>query len=379
MKENLLLTPGPTKLPDSVREALARPIIHHRTPQFQQYLKDAVEGLKYVFQTKNDIYLFAASGTGAMESAVCNLQSPGDKAVVLESGKFGERWTELCKAYQINPTVVQVKWGRGPEPDQVKKALAADKAIKVVYMTHCETSTGVTNDVKAIAEVVKQTDAILVVDAISSLGVTDLQTDNWGVDVVVSASHKGFMLPPGLAFVSVSKKAWKFVEASKTPRYYFDWRASKKAWESVDTPYTPAIGLVIALLESLKIMKTTGLEKHFAHIARLAQGTREAAKALGLTLFPEDKYASNVLTAINVPQGIDGEKLVKTMRDVQGITIAGGQAELKGKIIRIAHMGCLEESDMLTVIAHLEKVLNEMGYACRQGTGEKAAQKVFNG
>ena len=263
MKKNLLLTPGPTQIPPEICAALGRPIIHHRTPQFQENLKEAVEGLQYVFQTHNDIYLLASSGTGGMEAAVSNLLSPGDKAITVEGGKFGERWTELCRSYGVEPHVLKVEWGKAVSPKQVQKILDADKDIEAVFITLCETSTGVTTDVEAVAKVVGGTKAVLVVDAISGIGVTDLQTDNWGVDVVVAASHKGLMLPPGLAFVSVSKKALALIEQSKSPRYYFDLRKAKKAMEKIDTPFTPAIGIVIALNESLRHIKQTGLESLF--------------------------------------------------------------------------------------------------------------------
>ena len=378
MKTNLLLTPGPTQLPQQVCEALGRRIIHHRTPQFQANLKEAAEGLKYVFQTKNDVLILTSSGTGGMEAAVSNLLSAKDKAITVEGGKFGERWTELCKVYGVDTKVIQVKWGHAVQPSEIKKILDADKNIKAVFVTLVETSTGVTTDIKAIGEVVRKTNAVLVVDAISGLGATDLQIDNWGVDVVVSGSQKGLMLPPGLAFVSVSPKAWALIEKSTNPKYYFDLREAKKAAEKTDTPYTPAIGLIIALIESLKLMKSSGLEKLFTHFVRLAQGTREAAKALGLGLFADPSAISNVVTAINVPAGIDGEKLVKIMRDTYGITMAGGQDVLKGKIIRISHMGCLDEDDMLTGIACLEKVLKELGYKFTSGAGVAAAQKIFN-
>lgn len=378
MKRNLLLTPGPTYIPPDVCEALGKPIIHHRTPQFQDYLKEAQEGLKAVFQTQNDVYLLASSGTGAMEASVANLLSLGDKAVTVEGGKFGERWTELCKAYGMQTHVLKVAWGKALEPAQLKEVLDQDKDIKAVFVTHCETSTGVTTDIQALANVVKNSNAVLVVDAVSSLGVIDLQMDNWGVDVVASASHKGLMLPPGLGFVAVSAKAYRLIEASKSPRYYFDLRKSKKALEKNDTPFTPAIGIVIALIQSLKNIKERGLSHLFSHYARLAKGTRAAAMALGLTIFADESCASNVLTAICLPESIDGEKLVKRMRDTYGITIAGGQAELKGKILRIAHMGALDEYDILAGISCLEKVLNEMGYKFTLGTGVAAAQKVFN-
>ena len=377
MKRNLLLTPGPTQIPPDICEALGRPIIHHRTPQFQQYLKEAVVGLQYVFQTKNPVYLLAATGTGAMEAAVCNLLSPGDKAITVEGGKFGERWTELCQAYGIEAKVIQVQWGQVVQPQQIKKILDQDKKIKAVFITHCETSTGVTTDVKAVANVVKETQAVLVVDAVSSLGVTDLQTDNWSVDVVASASHKGFMLPPGLAFISVNDKAYRLMEQAKSPRYYFDLRKAKKAWEKTDTAFTPAIGIIVALQTSLKYFREKGLENLFAHFVRLAQGTRAATKALGLTLFPDPSCISDVLTAINLPPEIDGVKLVKTLRDTYGISVTGGQGQLKGKIIRIAHMGCITEEDILTGISTLEKVLGEMGYSFTADAGVKAAKKIF--
>lgn len=379
MKKNLLLTPGPTQIPPEICAALGRPIIHHRTPQFQENLKEAVEGLKYVFQTHNDIYLLASSGTGGMEAAVSNLLSPGDKAITVEGGKFGERWTELCRSYGVAPHVLKVEWGKAVSPQQVQEVLETHKDIKAVFITLCETSTGVTTDVEAVAKVVGGTKAVLVVDAISGIGVTDLQTDNWGVDVVVAASHKGLMLPPGLAFVSVSKKAVALIEQSKSPRYYFDLRKAKKAMEKIDTPFTPAIGIVIALNESLRHIKQTGLESLFARYERLAMATRAAAKALGLSLYPDESCISNALTTIRLPSTIDGEKVVKRMRDTYGISVAGGQGEeLKGKVIRIAHMGCIDEYDILTGLSCLEKVLQEMKYPFTLGAGVSAAQRVFN-
>ena len=377
MKRNLLLTPGPTQVPPKICEALSRPIIHHRTPQFQAYLKEAIEGLQDIFQTQNDIYVMASSGTGAMEASVCSLLSPGDKVITVESGKFGERWTELCLAYGVNPEVVKVEWGKTVNPSEIENLLNKDKSIKAVYVTLCETSTGVTADIESLGKIVKQTDAILVVDAVSGLGVTDLQTDNWFVDVVTSASHKGLMLPPGLGFVSMSDKAAALLESSKCSSYYFDLKRYKKVAPK-DTPTTPAIGLVIALTEGLSMMKEVGIQNLFKHYKRLSDATRAAAKALGLTLFADESCISQVLTPINVPEGIDGGVLVKKMRDTYGISIAGGQASLKGKIIRIAHMGCLDEYDLLTGISCLEKVLKELGYRFEMGTGLAAAQKFLN-
>jgi len=377
MKKNYLLTPGPTPLPPEVCESLSRPIIHHRTPQFQSILKEAHEGLKYVFQTKNEVFILASSGTGGLESAVINFLSPADAVIIVEAGKFGERWTEICKAYGIACEVIKVEWGRAVDPEDIEAKLKAGNGkIKAVFTTLCETSTGVAADIQAIGAIVKDTDAILVVDAVSGLGAIDLKTDDWSCDVVVSGSQKGLMLPPGLGFVSVSPKAWKLAETSKCPKYYFDLKAAKKAYASTDTPWTPAIGLVIALNEAIRLMKQEGLEKIFVWHHTMAEAVRKAVVALGLELFAPDA-GSDVVTAVKVPAGIDGEKLVKTMRDTYGVTIAGGQSEMKGKIFRFAHMGYIGEFDIITGISCLEKVLSQMGYKFQMGAGVAAAQKVF--
>jgi aspartate aminotransferase-like enzyme len=376
MKKNYLLTPGPTPLPPEVCEALSRPIIHHRTPQFQAILKEASESLKAVFQTKNDCFILTSSGTGAMEAAVVNLLSWGDKALIVEGGKFGERWTELCRAYGIETIVVKVDWGKALDPHVLKNYLAKEPAIKVVFTTLCETSTGVSFDIKGFGHVLKDTPAVLAVDAISGLGAIDLKMDDWNVDVVVSGSQKGFMLPPGLGLISVSKKAWKLVEESKCPKYYFDLKVAKQALDKADTPFTPAIGIVIALNEALKMMRAEGFDNIFARHRKLAEATRAAMTALGLELFAPGA-ASDAVTAAKVPAGIDGEKLVKVMRDEYGVTIAGGQSEMKGKIIRIAHMGYISEFDIVLGVACLEKVLKKMGYAFELGAGVKAVQEVL--
>ncbi len=376
MRKNYLLTPGPTPLPAQVMEAMSRPIIHHRTPQFQAILKEATEGLKYVFQTKNDVFILSSSGTGAMEAAVVNLLSSGDTALVIQGGKFGERWTEICKSYGINVEIIDVEWGKAVNPVDIEKKLKANPKIKAVFTTQCETSTGVVNDIAAIGAVIKTTDAVLVVDAISSLGAIDLKTDEWACDMVVSGSQKGLMLPPGLGFISISPKAVKLIESSKSPRYYFDLRKAKKALDKTDTPFTSSITLIIALNEALKMIRQDELENIFSRHKKMAGATRAAVKALGLELFaPQD--GSDVVTAVKVPAGIDGEKLVKTMRDTYGVTIAGGQEELKGKIFRIAHMGFIEEFDIITGISCLEKVLTQMGYKFQLGAGVKAAEEVF--
>jgi aspartate aminotransferase-like enzyme len=377
MRKNYLLTPGPTPLPPEVCEALAKPIIHHRTPQFQVVLKEVSEGLKHVFQTRNDVFILASSGTGAMEAAVVNLLSPGDTVITVQGGKFGERWTEICNNYAINTEIMDVEWGKAVDPKAIKAKIQSFKPkIKAVFVTLCETSTGVVNDIKAIGEILKDTEAVLVVDAISGLGAIPILTDAWSVDIVISGSQKGLMLPPGLGFISVSPKAWKFIQESKCPKYYFDLKEAKKALDKTDTPFTPAISLIIALGESLKMIKQDGLENIFIRHKKMAEATRSAMKALGLQLFAPSA-ASDVVTAVKVPQGIDGEKLVKTMRDTYGVTIAGGQSELKGKVFRIAHMGYIEEFDIIICISCLEKVLAQMGYKFNLGSGLKAAQEIF--
>jgi aspartate aminotransferase-like enzyme len=314
-----------------------------------------------------------------MEAAVTNLLSPGDKAITVEGGKFGERWTELCKAYGVEAKVIKVTWGNAVDPADIQRCLDEDKDIRAVFVTLCETSTAVDTDIKGIGEIVKKTDAVLVVDAISGLGVTDLQTDNWSVDVVVAGSQKGLMLPPGLGFISVSPKALNLVAKSICPKYYFDLEKAKKAADKTDTPFTPAIGIIIALNESLRLIRKEGLERLFAYYAKMAKAVREAAKAMGLRVFADESCASNAVTAITVPDGIDGKKLVKTMRDTYGITMAGGQSRLEGKIVRISHMGCIDEYDILAGISCLEKVLKEMGHQFELGVGVAMTQKVLNG
>jgi aspartate aminotransferase-like enzyme len=376
MRKNYLLTPGPTPLPPQVCEALAQPIIHHRTPQFQAILKEVSDGLKYVFQTENDVFILASSGSGAMEAAVANLLSSGDTSITVQSGKFGQRWTELCLAYGAKAEVIDVEWGKAVQPAEIGKKLKANPAIKAVFTTLCETSTGASSDIEAIGKVVRETPAVLVVDAISGLGAIDLKTDAWSCDMVVSGSQKGLMLPPGLGFISVSPKAMNLVEEAKSARYYFDLRKAKKALDKTDTPFTPAIALIIALNAALKMIKQDGLENVFLRHKKMAEATRASMRGLGLELFAPTAF-SDAVTAIKVPAGIDGEKLVKTMRDTYGITIAGGQDELKGKVFRIAHMGFIEEFDIIAAISCLEKVLSQMGYKFQLGAGVKAAEEVF--
>lgn len=376
MRKEYLLTPGPTPVPPEALLAMAKPIIHHRTPQYRAIFKEVNEDLKYVFQTKGDVFTFASSGTGAMEAALVNLLSTGDKVVTVEGGKFGERWTELCNAYGVKPIVIKVENGKAADPKAIAKALSGDGNIKAVFVTLCETSTGVTNDVKAISEITSKTKTVLVVDAISGLGACELKTDEWGVDCVVCGSQKGLMIPPGLGFISVSEKAWKLIEASALPKYYFDLKAAKKAIKDDDTPFTPAVSLVMALREALKLIKQEGLENVIARHKKLAEATRRGMQALGLKLFAD--APSDSVTAVVVPQGVDGEKFVKTLRDKYGVSIAGGQAELKGKIFRIAHLGYMNEFDVIVGVSAIETALAEFGYKFALGAGVKAAEEILH-
>lgn len=377
MQRNYLLTPGPTPLPPYVRQALSREIIHHRTPQFQAILKEVQENLKYVFQTKNNVYIFASSGTGAMEAAVANTVGTGDKVIVIEGGKFGERWTELCKVFGADVQLVNVDWGTAIDPNIIKNILEKDNSIKAVFATHCETSTGVTNDIKTLGNIIKNTNAIFVVDAISSLGALEIKTDEWSIDMLVSGSQKGLMLPPGLGFISVSPKAQKLIDVCNNPRYYFDLRLAKKAWEKTDTPFTPAITTIIALNEVLKEMRKETLEVIFQRNKKLADCVRKTMIALGLELYAP-AASSDSITPVKVPQGIDGEKLVKVMRDEYGVAIAEGQAQLKGKIFRIAHMGYIREDDLIVCIQTLEENLANMGYKFKRGIGVETIKKLLN-
>jgi len=375
MKKNYLMTPGPTPVPPEVLLEMARPLIHHRTPQYQEILKKVNEGLKKVFKTKYDVMTFTSSGTGAMEASVVNLLSPGDKAVVVRGGKFGERFGEIMTSYGMEVIPIDVTWGKPVDPKSIKAALDKNKDAKAVYTTLCETSTGTMNDIRAVGEVVKNYDAALVVDAVSGLGADDLDTDAWGVDVALSGSQKGLMLPPGLAFISFSDKAWKLVEKSKAPKFYFDVKKYKKSLEKTDTPFTSAITLFIGLERSLAIILAEGMGAVLARHRKLADATRRAMQALGLELYSSSP--SDAVTAVHVPAGIDGGALVKTARDTYGVTMAGGQAELKGKIFRIAHLGFMENFDVIVAVSCVEIVLKGMGFKIELGKGVRAAEEAL--
>jgi aspartate aminotransferase-like enzyme len=370
-KKRYLMTPGPTPIPEDVMLEMAKPIIHHRTPQFKEIIKSCEEGLKYVLKTQNDIVIFASSGTGAMEATVANFLSAKDKAICVVGGKFGERWSEICKAYGIECIDIKVEWGKAVNPEVINEQLEEDKEIKAVFATQCETSTGTLNDIRAIGKRVSQSKAIFIVDAISSLGACELETDEWNVDVVVGGSQKGLMIPPGLSFCSVSKKAKQMLETSTLPKYYFDIKRALKSLEKNDTPYTPAVTLMIGLAKALQMIKDEGIEEVIKRHTRLANAVRQAVKALGLELLSTSP--ANSVTAIRVPEGIDGERLVKDIKEKSGVWFAGGQAQLKGKIFRIATLGFMQDFDVIISISALEFALKEIGYKFEVGSGIKVA------
>lgn len=377
MRKNYLFTPGPTMVPPEVALAEAQPMIHHRTPQFSQIFYELSEDLKYLFQTKaGEVFTLMSSGTGAMEACVANVLSKGDKALVVVSGKFGERWAELCQCFGIETITIDVENGKAVNPLDIEAALNKTIGIKVVFTTQCETSTGVIHDIKSISPLVKKHGALLVVDAITGIGVHPLLMDEWNIDVAITGSQKGCMMPPGLAFVCVNSSAWSVIEKTNLPRYYWDFRKMRKELKDKTTPFTPAVSLVMAMKTAMDMIKKEGIENVWKRHARLAHATREAAKALGMELFAGD-YSSNVLTAIKAPKGIDADKIIKKLRDETGVTFTGGQDELKGKIIRIGHMGYVNDFDIVIAIAALEKGLYEAGYPVELGKGLATVQSIL--
>lgn len=370
-----LFTPGPVMVPEKVLLKMAEPIIHHRTPEYESLFAEVNKKLNKFFMTDGDVFTLASSGTGAMETAVVNILSKGDKAIAVRGGKFGERWYEICEAYGIDTIAVDVEWGCAVTPEQIKKALDDNPGVKAVFTTQSETSTGVLTDLKAIGEVTGKYDTALVTDAVSGLGAHELRPDDWGIDMVVSGSQKTIMLPPGLGFISVSKNSWSRIERSDLPKYYWDLKKYKKSIDKNQNPFTPPVTLLVGLNESLDIILGEGLENLWALQARVADAMRAGVMAIGLKLFPKDY--SNVLTAISIPDGIDGGALVKTLKK-NGIFPAGGQAQLKGKIIRIGHIGNLDEYDVLAALSGLEFSLKEVGYSFTSGESVKAAQEVLS-
>ena len=377
MLKRYLLAPGPTPVPSEALLAMAMPIIHHRSPDFIPVLDAAKNGLKWLYQTKNDVLILCSTGTGGMVGAVNNFFSPGDKVITVNGGKFGERWTKICKAYGLQAEEIVVEWGYAIKPETIETKLKNDPSIKGVFVQASETSTGVYHDIEALAKVVKKYEnTILIVDAISAIVAHDLRMDEWGIDVMIGGSQKGVMLPPGLAFVGISEKAWKFSEKSKCPRFYFNFKKERENLAKNQTNFTSPVTLIIGLNESIKLLRKEGLENVFKRHKRLANATRAGVKALGLELYPKES-PSNSVTAVCAPAGIDGQAIYKNLREKYGITAAGGQDHVKGKIFRIAHLGYADTFDVITAIAGLEMVLKGMGHPVKLGAGVAAAEELL--
>jgi len=381
MQKKYLMTPGPTPVPAEVLLTQAAPMIHHRTPDFSAAFKQAIEGLKYVFDTtESDALLFASSGTGAMESAVANCFCAGDTVIVCRNGKFGDRMKQIAEVYGLNVIDLQYEWTSVVDPADVATALADNPGVRGVIVTQSETSSGVLNDCKAIGAIVREyADCVLIVDSITGIGAVECKTDEWGLDVVMTGSQKGLMLPPGLAALTVSPKAWRAYERSTLPKYYFDWKKYQKNIEKDTTPFTPAVSLVLGLNVALGMIREEGLENTIARHSRLAEATRKGCEALGMKLFAPEEGRGSAVTPVWVPEGIDGKAIVKIMKTKYGVTIAGGQDSYEGRIFRVGHLGYFGEFDIITTLAALEMTLAELGYAFERGSGIKAAEAVFMG
>ena len=371
-----LLTPGPTPVPPEVLAAISQPVVHHRGPDFKPVYERTLVRLRDVFRTEREVLLFGSAGTGAMESAVANLCSPGERILVVSAGHFGERWQAIASAYGAELETLEYAWGEIPAADDVAARLAELGGAKAVFVTHSETSTGVVCDLQAIGAAVNEHGALSVVDAVSSLGAVPLETDAWHLDVVLSGSQKALMTPPGLAMASVSERAW--AARGDSPRFYFDWERTRKAQASLDAPFTPPVSLIAGLDVALGLLLDAGLEATFERHVRLGRACREGAKAMGLDLFSPDEDRSAVVTAIRAPEGIDATELVRDLRDRFGITIANGQGVLKGKIFRIGHIGYFDVFDITTALAATELVLADLGAEIERGVAVTRALEVYD-
>ena len=376
LKKQRLLTPGPTPLYPPALHAMMAADIHHRTDDFRTVYRACIADLKEVMGTTNDVLMFVSSGTGAMDASVSNLFSRGDKVVVCVAGKFGERWVEICKAYGLDVTAVTVPYGQAVKAEQVAEALAATPDVKGVFLQASETSTGAAHDVKSIAAAVKKSSAILVVDAITGLGTQPLDVDGWGLDVVIGGSQKAFMIPPGLAFLSISPKAWAMAETSTLPHYYFNLKKEKKSADAGESSWTPNTALILAFAEALRYVKKMGMANLIANAQLLAKATRAAAGALGLELFSASSPGAAV-TAIKPPAGMDSGVIVKEFRSRFGAIIANGQGTMKGKVFRVAHLGYFDFADLFAMIAALEIILKANGHSVVYGTGVRAVQELY--
>jgi aspartate aminotransferase-like enzyme len=377
MFKERLFTPGPTQLLPAVQAAMAQPIVHHRTDAFRSIFAEVLEGLRYIYNTQSDVLCFTSSGSGAMEGAVVNLLSPGDKALVISAGKFGERWAALCKAFGANTNVISIPYGQAVEAKQVAVELEKHPDTRAVFVQYSESSTGAKHDVRALGEIVHQhSKTALVVDAITGLGVMEMPVDEWHLDVVIGGSQKALMLPPGLAFASVSQKAWGLIENARSSKFYFDYQKERKNNAKGESSYTPAITLIVAAREAIKYIRSVGRDNLIANAGLLASATRAAAQALGLKLFAAGS-PSDALTAICTPDGMASGTIIKEFKKKFGATLANGQGEMKDKLFRVAHLGYYDFIDTVALIACLEIILRQLNVPVELGTGVTAAQRVY--
>jgi aspartate aminotransferase-like enzyme len=376
MKKYHLLAPGPTPIPPEVLQALSRPILHHRTPEFEALFGRVRTGLAELLGTKSEVLILAASGTGAMEAAAVNLLSPGDEVIVIRCGKFGERWGDICRAFGLTIHALEAPYGETVDAERVASALRAHPRAKALLATQSETSTGVLEDIEAYAALTRRTETLLIVDTVSSCGVVPCPMDTWGIDVVVTGSQKGLMCPPGLAFITLNDRAWRIAAQATSPKFYWDLAAERKWQAKGQAQYTPAVSLLMGLDVALGLLKAEGLPQVYRRHDRLARAMRAGAEALGLTLFPR-ATPSPAVTAVVAPSGLDGEAIVRAYGEGQNITIAGGQGDMKGKIFRLAHLGYVDESDVVVGLAALERILAPLGVPVEFGAAVAAAQKLF--
>lgn len=377
VKKPRLLTPGPTPLYPPAARAMAAADVHHRTGEFIEIYRGVIDGLRYFMGTENGIALFAASGSGAMEAAVSNLFSPGDKVIVCSAGKFGERWARIARAFGLDTVVIEKPYGESVKPEQAAQALAANADAQGVLIQATESSTGISHDLEAIGKIVAETDAVLVADAITGLGTSVLKIDDWGLDAVIGGSQKAVMIPPGLAYCSVSEKALRRAAAASNPYFYFDLRRHIEAGLEGDSPWTPATSLILGLAEVLAFVREIGRERLIENAQLLARATREAAQALGLELFARDAIPAGAVTAIRAPQGIDSGEIVKRYKQDFEAVIANGQGSMKGRIFRYAHLGYFDFHDLFAAVAELELILCDLGLPVEFGAGVRAAQAVY--
>jgi len=377
MQKRYLFTPGPTPVPPQVLAALAEPVLHHRAPDFRVVYERLLGRLQQVHLTEADVLLFTCSGTGAFESAIVNLCSPGDRVLAVSAGNFGERWAEMARGYGCEVDELRLPWGATPTAEDLAAKLSDSEPVSLVFLVHSETSTGVVADIESLAAVAREAGALVVVDAVSSLGAVPLEMDSWGLDVVVSGSQKALMTPPGLATVGVSERAWERVAEASLPRYYFDWTRTRKAQAKLDSAFTPAVSLVVAMDVALGLLLDDGLEAAFDRHVRLGRACRAGIKAMGLELFSPDEDRSAVVTAARMPDGFEASALTRALRDRHGITIAGGQGELKEAIFRIGHIGWFDEFDIATALSAVELVLSELGAPIERGVAATTALAVY--